>query len=75
LVPLGLVAAEPSSIAGFAALFLARDCVATGATLDSELGMGRASLLGESEILALEAAGEIFDALTLVALFRARKQR
>jgi hypothetical protein len=37
--------------------------------------MGRASLLGESEILALEAAGEIFDALTLVALFRARKQR
>lgn len=74
LVPLGLVAAEPSSIAGFAALFLARDCVPTGAKLDAELGMGRASLLGESEILALEAQGEIFDALTLVALFRARKQ-
>lgn len=72
LVPLGLVAAEPSSIAGFAALFLARDCVATDATLDSELGMGRATLLDDDEILALESAGEIFDALTLVGLARAR---
>ncbi len=72
LVPLGLVAAEPSSIAGFAALFLARDCKPTGATLDAELGMGRATLLDDDEVLALESAGEIFDALTLVGLARAR---
>ncbi|MBL0930090.1 MAG: hypothetical protein IBJ15_08220, partial [Alphaproteobacteria bacterium] len=72
LVPLGCVAGEPSSIAGFAALFLARDCAPTGATLDSELGMGRATLPDDAEILALESAGEIFDALTLVGLARAR---
>jgi ADP-ribose pyrophosphatase len=72
LVPLGLVAAEPSSIAGFAALFLARDCVPTGVAPDAELGMGRMSLLDADEIVALEQAGEIFDALSLVGLARGR---
>jgi ADP-ribose pyrophosphatase len=71
LVPLGLVAAEPSTIAGFAALYLARDCAPANGARDAELGMGRVALLDDAAIRALEAEGEIFDSLTLVGLARA----
>jgi ADP-ribose pyrophosphatase YjhB (NUDIX family) len=72
LVSLGAIAAEPSTIAGFAALFLARDCVPGGAARDAELGMGRVAFFDDSAVRAAERTGDIFDSLTCVGLARAR---
>ncbi|MCM0021849.1 MAG: hypothetical protein NBV67_17805, partial [Tagaea sp.] len=72
LLALGDVAAEPSTIAGFARLYLARDCVALTGDRDAELGMGKVALLDDAAVRALERDGGIFDSLTLVGLARAR---
>jgi 8-oxo-dGTP pyrophosphatase MutT (NUDIX family) len=73
LLSLGSVAAEPSTIAGFAALYLARDCVPIDGPRDAELGMGRVAFLDDDALRALTRDGEIFDSLTLVGLARARE--
>ena len=73
LVALGAVAAEPSTIAGFAALYLARDCAEIAGARDAELGMGRIAFFDDEAARALERAGDIFDSLTLVGLARARE--
>ncbi|MFM7346278.1 MAG: NUDIX domain-containing protein [Tagaea sp.] len=72
LLSLGIAAAEPSTIAGFAALYLARDCAAAVGPRDAELGMGRLAFFDDDAVRALERAGEILDSLTLVGLARAR---
>lgn len=73
LSSLGIVAAEPSTIAGFAALYLARECVPAEGPRDAELGMGRIVFLDDDAVRALEREGDIFDSLTLVGLARARE--
>lgn len=73
LLSLGVVAAEPSTIAGFARLYLARDCAPLEGPRDAELGMGRIAFFGNDDARALERAGDIFDSLTLVGLARARE--
>jgi ADP-ribose pyrophosphatase len=73
LVVLGNVAAEPSTIAGFARLYLARDCVTDAGIRDAELGMGEIAFVGDEIARAMERAGDIFDSLTLVGLARARE--
>jgi ADP-ribose pyrophosphatase len=72
LLHLGIVAAEPSTIAGFACLYLARDCVTLAGARDAELGMGKIAFLDDDAVRALEREGDIFDSLTLVGLARAR---
>lgn len=75
LLSLGIAAAEPSTIAGFAHLYLARDCAPAAGPRDAELGMGRLAFFDDEAVRALERAGDIFDSLTLVGLARARETR
>ncbi|MFY7780526.1 MAG: NUDIX hydrolase [Tagaea sp.] len=74
LVSLGRVAAEPSTIAGFAQLYIADACEPMPGARDAELGMGRMEFFADASILDMENAGDIFDTLTLVGLARARRR-
>ena len=70
LVPLGLVAPEPSTLGARAALFAATRCEAGAQRKGGEIGLGRLGLFDGAEMATLAAGEGIEDAVTLAAYYR-----
>ena len=67
---LGPVMPECSTIRGRVMLFAACECHAGGERANDEAGLGELHLLPRERVLAMLAAFEIEEAMTLVALYR-----
>ena len=70
LVPLGVYAPEPGTMAVRAALFAAIHCEGTVHQTDDELGLESIHLVERDKMAELVASGEIEDAGTLIAYYR-----
>jgi ADP-ribose pyrophosphatase len=70
LVPLGLYAPEPSTMAARGALFAATRCVGTLRAPTDEIGLGDPHLIEPDVMAKLTSDGGVEDAGTLIAYFR-----
>ena len=70
LVPLGVYAPEPSTIAARGALFAAVNCSGTPRLCNDEMGHHSLRLFKPAEMADLMKSGEIEDAATLIAYYR-----
>jgi 8-oxo-dGTP pyrophosphatase MutT (NUDIX family) len=70
LVPLGVYAPEPGTLAACGALFAAMRCVGVPKSTRDELGIGALRLVDRHEMAELVAAGEIVEAGTLILYYR-----
>ncbi len=72
LVALGYCAPDASTIAGRAALFVARNCRPGGELDQAEIGLGEPRIFEQGVVRQMLENFEIEDAATLVALYRCR---
>jgi D-glycero-alpha-D-manno-heptose-7-phosphate kinase len=70
LVPLGIYAPEPGTMAVRAALFAATHCEGSAHQARDELGLESIHLIGRDKMAELVASGEIEDAGLLIAYYR-----
>ena len=70
LIPLGVYAPEPGTMAVRAALFAAVDCEGTALQARDELGLESIHLIERAEMAELVASGAIEDAGLLIAYYR-----